>query len=331
MTDQDELDVRYARSRERRSARENQRNGMSARRRHDAEPAPDTGGFAASVSVTKAERAWIRERLGPFHDRALLTDVLQRIKAGKEATVYACSAGPGIGRDRNASGDEAHPVSEGAAIAAGTRVLAAKLYRARSLRGERNVGQYQQGRAVLDADGHAIGERAWRLQKAIQQKSRVGRKAAQSSWLMHEYTVLRAMAAQGGDVPVPIEHSEFALLMEFIGDGVEAAPTLSQLSLSSTESRPLLERVLFNLELLLGLGWVHGDLSAHNILYHRGRVVLIDFPQVVAARGNPGARGFFERDVERVAQHFARAGVPLDARRWASQLWAKHVAAREEP
>jgi RIO kinase 1 len=205
------------------------------------------------------------------------------------------------------------------------------VYRARSLRGERNVGHYQQGRAVLDAEGRAIGERAWRLQKAIAQKSRVGLEAAQSSWLMHEYSVLAALSAQGGDVPQPIEHSEFALLMEFIGDGVEAAPTLSQLVLTSAEARALLERVLFNLELLLGLGWVHGDLSAHNILYHRGRAVLIDFPQVAAARGNPHARALFERDVERVAQYFGRAGASVDSRRWASQLWAKHVVAGEQP
>jgi RIO kinase 1 len=303
MTDYDDFDARFARSRERLAARENLRNKPAAGRRGDAEPAPRADGFAALVAVTKAERASILEHLGPLHDRELIADVLQRIKAGKEATVYACSGG----------------------AASGVAVLAAKVYRARSLRGERNVGHYQQGRAVLDADGRAIGERAWRLQKAIAQKSRVGRKAAQSSWLMHEYSVLAALSALGGDVPLPIEHSEFALLMEFIGDGVEAAPTLSQLALTSTEARPLFERVLFNLELLLGLGWVHGDLSAHNILYHRGRAVLIDFPQVVATRGNPDARAFFERDVERVAQYFGRAGVSVDARRWVNQLWAKHV------
>jgi RIO kinase 1 len=308
MTDYDDFGGRFTRSRERRAARENLRT-KPVGHRADPEPALQADGFAASVAVTKAERAWIREHLGPLHDRELITDVLQRIKAGKEATVYACSGGPAIG----------------------VAVLAAKLYRARSLRGERNVGHYQQGRAVLDAEGRAIGERAWRLQKAIAQKSRVGRKAAQSSWLMHEYSVLAALSARGGDVPLPIEHSEFALLMEFIGDDVDAAPTLSQLALTHTEAKPLLERVLFNLELLLGLGWVHGDLSAHNILYHRGRVVLIDFPQVVAARGNPNALALFERDVERVAQYFSRAGVPVDSRRWVSQLWAKHVGTEAPP
>jgi RIO kinase 1 len=309
MTDHDELELRLERSAERRAARKNNRSKYTPAIPVEADPGQAPDAFASSVAVTKAERAWIREHLGPLHARELIGDVLRRIKAGKEATVYTCSGGPGTG----------------------VAVLAAKLYRAQSLRGERNVGQYQQGRAVLDSEGRAIGERAWRLQKAIRQKSRAGRRAAQSSWLMHEYNVLSALSARGGDVPLPIEHGDFALLMEFIGDGVEAAPTLSELALTSSEARPLLERVLFNLELMLGLGWVHGDLSAHNILYHRGRIVLIDFPQVVAARDNPNARAFFERDVERVAQYFLRAGVHVDSSRWVSQLWSKYVEAEALP
>jgi RIO kinase 1 len=308
MIDHDELDLRVERLRERHTARKKHQSHRTPVTSAEASDSPDDA-FAASVPVTRAERAWIREHLRPLHERELIGDVLRRIKAGKEATVYACSGGPGT------------------ALA----VIAAKLYRARSLRGERNVGQYQQGRAVLDADGRAIGSRAWRLRKAIAQKSRVGRKAAQSSWLMHEFGVLSALSARGGDVPFPIEHSEFAVLMEFIGEGVEAAPTLSQLQLTSSEARPLFERVVFNLELMLELGWVHGDLSPHNLLYQRGRVVLIDFPQVVAARDNPNARAFFERDVERIAQYFGRAGVQVDARRLSKQLWSRYVPAEVMP
>jgi RIO kinase 1 len=304
MTDSDELDLRVERLRARHAARKHNPPAALAA----LEPSPvDT--FAASVAVTKAERAWIREHLGPLHQRQLISDVLRRIQAGKEATVYACSAGP----------------------AATDAVIAAKLYRAKSMRGERNVEHYQQGRDVLDADGRAIRPRGWRLQKAIAQKSRAGREATQSSWLLHERNILVALAARGADVPRPIEHGSFALLMEFIGDGIEPAPTLSQVSLTPSEARPLCQRVLYNVELLLELGWVHGDLSAFNLLYHRGRAVLIDFPQVVAARANPDARSFFERDLERLAQYFGRAGVPIDARRLAERLWSKHVGAEALP
>ena len=296
MRDPDELDARVERLQHRRAARK-----KSPAPPVEAVEAVESSSdrFAASVPVTKAERAWIQE---------LISDVLQRIKAGKEATVYACSGG-----------------------ASAPAVVAAKLYRAHSLRGERNVGQYQQGRDLLDAEGRVLGSRAWRLQKAIAQKSRVGRRAAQSSWLMHELGVLSALSARGADVPRPLEHNDFALLMEFIGDGVEPAPTLSQVALARSEAAQLFERVVFNLELLLGLGWVHGDLSAHNLLYQPGRVVLIDFPQVVAAHDNPNARGFFERDVEQIARYFGRAGVSVDARRLSSQLWCKQVEAALSP
>jgi RIO kinase 1 len=143
---------------------------------------------------------------------------------------------------------------------------------------------------------------------------------------MHEFTLLRSLHARGGDVPEPIAHGENALLMEFVGDERDAAPTLNDVELESGEAKQLFERVLFNVELLLELGWVHGDLSAYNILYQQGRIVLIDFPQVVHCRNNLKAFAIFERDVERVAQYFDRFGASTDARGLARQLWSKHVS-----
>jgi RIO kinase 1 len=261
-------------------------------------------GFAASVQVTNTERAWIVEHLGPFHQSRLIDDVVARVKAGKEATVYACSGHPSSGRP----------------------VIAAKLYRQRAQRSSKNTSQYQQGRAVLDGGGHALRPREWRLHKAIAQGSRRGLAVTQMSWLMHEFTLLQTLHARGADVPEPIAHGEHALLMEFVGDETTAAPTLNEVALELREARQLFERVLFDIELLLELGWVHGDLSSHNILYQHGRVVLIDFPQVVTCHGNPDARSLFERDVERVAQYFSRAGVRTDQRGLARALWSKHVA-----
>ena len=117
--------------------------------------------------------------------------------------------------------------------------------------------------------------------------------------------------------------------MEFIGDEADAAPTLNDVVLDSADAQRLFERVIFNVELLLGLGWVHGDLSAYNILYRHGQIVLIDFPQVVSCQNNPRARAIFERDVERVTQYFDRCGWSVDPRRLARELWLKHVAEPE--
>jgi RIO kinase 1 len=199
------------------------------------------------------------------------------------------------------------------------------VYRERSQRSSKNVGQYQQGRGTLDEDGNAAH---WR-DKGVGNQSKRGKAAVQTSWLMHEFVLLQNLHAQGGDVPEPIEHGEQALLMEFIGSetgtGADAAPTLNDVVLEPAQAKGLFDRVIFNVELMLGLGWVHGDLSAYNILYRDGRIVLIDFPQVVDCRNNPRARGIFERDIERVTQYFEGAGFSADPRRLARELWSKHV------
>jgi RIO kinase 1 len=282
---------------------ERRRIGLAEGRERESPPAPvesatGTADFAATVQVTDAERAWIRANLGPFQKKDLILDVLRRVKAGKEATVYLCSAHPSTGRE----------------------LVAAKVYRERSLRSSRNQGHYQQGRGMLDEDGQS----SWRLDKGSQ-KSKRGKAATQTSWIMHEFTLLQTLHAQGADVPAAIEHGEQALLMEFIGEGLDAAPTLNDIEIESSDAQRLFERVIFNVELLLGLGWVHGDLSPYNLLYHQGRLLLIDFPQVVDCQNNPRARGIFERDIERVAHYFERVGWSVDARRLAAELWTKHV------
>jgi RIO kinase 1 len=265
-----------------------------------------TPDFAATVQVTETERARIREHLGRWQEDELILDVVRRVKAGKEATVYACTGHPKTGRE----------------------VVAAKLYREYSLRSAKNTGQYQQGRAMLDEDGNAARAHARRPDKP-DHKSKRGRDAAQVSWIMHEFTLLQTLHARGGDVPEPIEHSEQALLMQFIGHGLDAAPTLNDVALEPEEAQHLFERVVFNIELLLELGWAHGDLSSHNILHHEGRIVLIDFPQVVDCQNNPRARSLFGRDVERVCEYFGEAGASTDHERLARDLWSKHVAGRE--
>lgn len=261
--------------------------------------------FAAAVQFTKYERSWIREHLATFQRKELIVDVIHRIKAGKEATVYTCTGHPSTGR----------------------AVMAAKLYRERSLRGSKNTGEYQDGRATLDRNGNQAGFHSRRSDRGGARKPKSEAAATQISWLMHEFTLLQAMHAKGGDVPQPIAHAEHAVLMEFIGVGIEAAPTLNDVDLEAGEAKELFDRVVFNIELLLQLGWVHGDLSGYNILYDRGRVVLIDFPQVVDCRNNPKARELFDRDVKRVAQCFARDDGSIDHERLAQQLWSKYVPA----
>jgi RIO kinase 1 len=115
-----------------------------------------------------------------------------------------------------------------------------------------------------------------------------------------------------------------AILMDYIGDIDSAAPTLNTVTLDRDEVRPLYERVLQNIDLLLSHHRIHGDLSAYNILYWDGKISLIDFPQVVQPDSNPAAWTIFLRDMTRICQYFASQGLRRDARKLATDLWTSH-------
>ena len=56
----------------------------------------------------------------------------------------------------------------------------------------------------------------------------------------------------------------------------------------------------------------HGDLSPYNTLVHRGRLVLIDLPQIVDVVANPQGAEFIARDVRNVANWFNARGHRVD-------------------
>jgi len=259
-----------------------------------------------TLNARKDERSRLVQQLGPFRERKLIDDVVERIRTGKEATVYVCTTPAGSPRER----------------------IAAKLYHGISRRSNANQQLYEAGRSVLDSTGRPVLARDWRLRKAIAQSSAAGRDAAHASWLSHELACLEQMHRAGADVPEPIAHGSHVLLMELVTDAAGVAPILANVELEPSEVAPLFERIVWNVELLLSFGWVHGDLSAHNILYRQGEPTLIDFPQVVAADENPQAFRLFVRDLERVAAYFARFGLRTDARALAEALWHQHVLAR---
>ena len=63
---------------------------------------------------------------------------------------------------------------------------------------------------------------------------------------------------------------------------------------------------------LAGLGLAHGDLSAYNLLVHRGRLIMIDLPQVVDVIAHPRGAEFLERDAANVARWFTARGLTAD-------------------
>ncbi len=263
--------------------------------------------FNPTFVSSRHEREWILNCLGRFYDDQQITDVLRRVKGGKEATVYCCAAHPATGRE----------------------LIAAKIYRPRVFRQLRNDSRYRRGRALLDERGKVV--RDPRLLAAAAKKTNTGQELVHSSWLEHEFQTLRLLHAAGADVPVPISHGSNTILMEYLGEADLPAPTLQSVTLAVGEVLPLFERLLHNVELMLAHGRIHGDLSAFNVLYWEGQVRLIDFPQAIVPAENTEAFEILERDVTRLCQYFARYGVEVDARGITRDLWARHGVVRPNP
>jgi len=249
------------------------------------------------------ESGWLLDAIRPFFDDMLVTDILGAVKGGKEASVYRCAANPATGHE----------------------LLAAKVYRPRQFRNLRNDVAYREGREYLAGDNGALNEGDKREMRAIRSKSAYGVSLQHGSWMNYEFTTLQMLRSVGASVPEPISISENAILMSYVGDTSMAAPTLSQVSLDEDEAHLLFDEVLRNIRLLLQAGWIHGDLSAYNILYWEGAVTLIDFPQVTNAHANRAAKTILYRDVERVCSYFEKQGVQCDSLTVADRLWRGYL------
>jgi RIO kinase 1 len=70
---------------------------------------------------------------------------------------------------------------------------------------------------------------------------------------------------------------------------------------------------------------IHADLSAYNVLYWEGRVVIIDFPQVVDPVLNERGYALLARDIHRLCQYFNRYGLQVDAAHLAADLWSRYI------
>src|SRR5512140_58311 len=256
--------------------------------------------FQFTYEPARFEEWWLLASLGDLYEHKWISDVLRRVKSGKEASVYQCRAGTAIASD----------------------LVAAKVYRPWSLRNMKKDGVYRQGRADLDDEGRQVIDDG--MLHAIEKKTEYGRELLHQSWIAYEFRTLQALHAAGADVPEPYVMAHNAILMGFVGDEQRCASTLNEVPLEPDEARLLFDRVLRNIDILLSQDKVHGDLSAYNILYWKGAICLIDFPQVVSPRENRNAYRFFQRDVARVCEYFARQGLTPDAARIAQDLWQSH-------
>lgn len=256
--------------------------------------------FQFTYKAARFEEAWLLDSLTEIYEHQWISDVLRKVKGGKEASVYLCKSGA----------DMTVPI------------VAAKIYRPRSLRNLKNDAQYRIGRVDLDADGTALWKEA--DINAIAKRTTYGEEVRHRSWIAYEFKTLEKLFEAGADVPRPYAMEKNAIVMDFVGDENTAAPILNSVSLTSAEARDLLDRVIHNIDIMLANECIHGDLSAYNILYWNGGITLIDFPQIVLPKSNPTAWTVFLRDVARVCDYFSAQGVNCEAYKIAADLWTAH-------
>jgi RIO kinase 1 len=202
------------------------------------------------------------------------------LKTGKEADVFLLRRGvPGTRR---------------------SCLLAAKRYREAEHRQFHRNSEYLDGRRVRES----------RDNRAMARKTAVGRAMIASHWAIAEFSALSQMHRAGIPVPYPVQVTGTEVLLEFIGDrDGTAAPRLSETRPRGADLVDIWEQLVSALRLLAGLGLAHGDLSAFNLLLHRGRLVLIDLPQVIDVIAHPRGGEFLDRDAENVANWFSARGL----------------------
>jgi len=246
-------------------------------------------------SVPDGASGRIPGSLEAFANDGYITDVLHRVKSGKEATVYCCRAHPSMGGG----------------------LVAAKVYSVQVAAHYRTSKMYAEGRMRMYKPDP-------RAERSIRARGRFGRELVFGDWVGQEHTNLKLLYSAGADVPRPIHSCSGGILMDYIGDATRPAPMLVGATLSPTEAQRLFDQVMRNVALFLAKDRIHGDLSPYNMLLWNGRIVIIDLPQMVHARWNPAALSVLQRDIENVVKFFGRYGARASAVDLALELWDRY-------
>ncbi len=227
--------------------------------------------------VSESGHSFNTADLEELRGRGILDELVTIIKSGKEASVYL-----GISNGEN---------------------IAVKIYTDLRVRSFRRDDIYRQGRFVGDD----------RIEKAIDQGSAKGLDAHQILWVQEEFRQMNFLYNAGIPVPKPVANSGLIVLMEFIGSEGQAAERLSDLSMDKDEAEEAFRQSVDILKAIVTAGRIHGDFSAYNILWHEGKAIVIDFPQVISINSNTSAKEILLRDVNSLCKSFKKHKIITDA------------------
>ena len=226
------------------------------------------------------------KRIQPLVDDGLVDEVVRQLMSGKEATVYV--------------------------VRCGKEIRCAKVYKDVAKRSFKQAVEYTEGRKVRNS----------RRGRAMERRSKYGRRQQEEAWQNAEVEALYKLAAAGVRVPTPYGCFDGVLLMELITDDVgNVAPRLSEVVL--TEEQALEDHALMMTYVvrMLCAGLVHGDLSEFNVLVDDYGPVVIDLPQAVDASANNHAKTMLVRDVNNMTNYYGQFAPQLLGRLYAEELW----------
>jgi len=236
------------------------------------------------------------DRLETLVAEGIVQEVVRPLMSGKEAQIYLVRV----------EGEE----------------YVAKVYKEASERTFKHRTQYTEGRRTRNS----------RDQRAVNKRSRHGRKLDESAWRSTEVDMIYRLRDAGVRVPEPINFVDGVLVMELVKNAEgEPAPRLGDLRFSAAEALAVYQQLLQEVVRMLCAGVIHGDLSDFNVLMGADGPVLIDFPQAVDPANNQSARKLLLRDVDNLHRFLERFCPDQPTHAYAQEMWSLYESNRLRP
>ena len=138
-----------------------------------------------------------------------------------------------------------------------------------------------------------------------------------SLWVRKEFKNLQLADAAGVRVPKPIAFHRNVLVIEYIGDPPDPAPTFAETEVDADDYRWTFEMIG---RLRSKAKLVHADLSEFNIFKKGLDRVIFDLGSGVLL-SHPQAEEFFRRDVANMVRFFRKRGIfEKDTEEWLAEL-----------
>lgn len=238
----------------------------------------------------------IPKRIQPLVDEGLVDEVLRPLMSGKEADVYV--------------------------VRCGDDVRCAKIYKEAEKRSFKQAVLYREGRKSRNS----------RRARAMEKGSKFGRDEQENSWQNAEVDALFRLAYAGVRVPQPYGCFDGVLLMELITDDQGyVAPRLNDITLTREQALEQHKSVMKDVQRMLCVGLIHGDLSEFNVLLDSNGPVIIDLPQAVDAAANNNAKRMLERDVNNMTRYYGQFAPELLSSKYAKEMWALFESGKLNP